>query len=111
MAVIQIDPAIKEEIALCLVHEQSAGYDRQYMGEWYVVDGKRVAHAELNRQFDPWHDEAKVISVDELIFEVGGAEEDGATFDTPSPCSDEEFEAVVSFAYFYVPDSYEVDDA
>jgi hypothetical protein len=103
---VKINPEIREEIAIRFCEEQSAGYDSQYMGSWYVVDGNEVVHAASNRPWNPWHDDAKVISVDELVREVGGADVDHASFDIPSPCDEEEFNSHVMFALGYVPDEY-----
>lgn len=114
-----IKEEIKEEIATRLVQQEALGHDKEYQGEWYVVNGDKVVHAERNRPWNPWGDDDAVIAVDELIFELGGAGDENASF-TSEPQYDEdgdvielseeettaEFEAQVSFALGYVPDEY-----
>lgn len=108
---IVISDSIRQEIAARVVEQAHPGYHRQ--GYYYVVDGERVMYAETTRQFDPWHDDADVIGVDDLVFIFGGAEADRADFDPTSddPDVDEETaaEIAVDFARGYVPDSYDAE--
>lgn len=106
---ITISDNIKQEIAERVVEQAHPGYDSGYMGQWYVVDGERVMHAQRQRQFDPWHDGADVISVDDLVFWAGGAEEDQADFDAGNYDDENEVEAAVSFALGYIPSNYDAE--
>jgi hypothetical protein len=113
VTIVEISESIKQEIAEKVCEQASPGYSTGAQGEWYVVDGEKVVHAQENRPWNPWHDDAEVVSVDELVFILGGADEDRASFD-PSPEGDvsEEvaWEAAVMFALGYVPDRYDTAD-
>jgi hypothetical protein len=105
---IKIAENIKEAIARKLVEQESAGYSKDAQGQWYVVNGSRAVHAERNRPWNPWSDDAVVVSVDELVFEFGGASADHASFWSEGD-DDSQFESRVEFALDYVPDSYDAD--
>lgn len=62
---------VRREIAQRYIEEEQPGYNDE--GQWYLVDGERVQWASRNRQFDPWHDGAAVISISWLVGELGGA--------------------------------------
>lgn len=108
---IRINDSIKDEIAQRVVEQATPGYHSQ--GSYYVVNGERVVFAQTHRPWDPWNDDDAVVSVEDLVFICGGAEEDRADFD-PSPegdVSDEDaYEAAVLFASGYVPDAYDPAD-
>lgn len=113
---IQIAESIKGEIAEKIAEQASPGYSKDVQGEWYVVDGVKVVHAERTRPWDPWHDDAKVVSVEDLVWYCGGAQEENADFD-PSVADDIEgdtqeaaWERAVEFALGYVPDAYDTAD-
>lgn len=117
--IIQISESIKQEIAERVVEQAHPGYSSEYMGEWYVVNGTRVQHKQRNAPWAPWSDAADVISVEELVFLYGGAEQDRADFDpTPSDDLSENedeaermgYESAVAFALDYVPASYDAAD-
>ena len=107
MTVITIAENIKDEIARRIVEQAQPGYASEYMGEWYVVDGVQLMHAQQNRHFDPWHDGAEVVSVEDLVFIAGGAHDDHADFDAGNYYDDDEVDAAISFALSYIPDAYE----
>ena len=111
MASITIANGIKQEIAKKVVEISHPGYSIDAQGSWYVVDGSSVMHAQANRPWNPWHDNADVISVEDLVVLFGGAED--CDFD-PSPSDDvtedDAYEAAVGFALGYVPDSYDTAD-
>lgn len=106
MATITIAESIKSEIARRVAEQAGAGYSKDAQGEWYVIDGERVVHAQPNRPWNPWHDDAQVIDVETLVFEFGGAEAEHADFENGVDGADD-FEAAADFAFNYVPDSYE----
>lgn len=111
--IVTISESIKEEIARRVVEQAHPGYSSDYMGQWYVVDGRAVVHAERNRPWNPWSDDAAVISVDDLVHIYGGADEEHASFglDTSDEYDDEEQIGIaVEFALGYVPDSYDAAD-
>lgn len=99
--ILTIAENIKEEVARRVVEQAAPGYDTQHMGEWYAVDTDgdnildSVMHAEATRPWNPWHDNAIAIAVEDCI------DSDGNDFD-PSAAdgvSDKDaFEAAVSFA-------------
>lgn len=70
----RISSAIRRNIAEKVVEQAHPGYSKMAQGEWYT-DGERLYHAEDNRAWDPWPDGALVISVDDLVYEFGGAQE------------------------------------
>ena len=107
---ITINDSIKQEIAERVIEQAHPGYDSGYMGQWYVVDGERVQHAQSQRQFDPWHDGADVISVEDLLFWAGGAGNDRADFGVDNYDDEDEIEAAVLFALGYIPDSYDAEE-
>jgi len=114
--VITIAEHIKQEIAERVVEEATPGYHDQ--GWYYVVNGQTVMFYERTAPWVPWSSGDEIISVNDLVFEVGGAEADAASFD-PSASADiitehgadeaakMDYEAAVSFALGYVPDSYD----
>lgn len=108
MRTIQISESIKQEIAEKVAQQQSAGYSVDAQGQWYVVDGEEVMHAQRNRPWNPWHDSADVISVEDLVNIYGGAEEDRAEFTNGEDGADD-YEVAVDFALGYVPDSYDAE--
>ena len=102
--IITISEDIKDEIARRVCEQAHPGYSTEYMGEYYVVDGTRVMHAQARRAWNPWPDSADIISVEDLVFIYGGAEESHCDFD-PSPAEDIEgdtdadaWERAVAFA-------------
>lgn len=112
--IIAIAESIKNEIAEKVVEQAHPGYSKGAQGQWYVVNGEKVVHAQESRAWNPWNDDDHAISVEDLVFEFGGAESDNADFD-PSPSDDidddtEEaaYERAVEFALDYVPSSYVV---
>ena len=110
--IIKIVEGIKNEIAQRVVEQSHPGYTIDALGAWYVVDGECVMHAQQNRPWDPWHDDADVIGVEDLVNIFGGAERDLAEFDpTPVDGSSDEvgFEMAVEFALEYVPDQYDAE--
>lgn len=96
---------IKEEIARKVVEQASAGYSKAAQGEWFVIDGASVMHRDETAQWNPWHDGATVISVDDLVGLYGGADAEHADFDPG-----EDVDSAVQFALDYVPDSYDSAD-
>lgn len=110
MANIIIKEAIREEIAQRVVEQAHPGYNADYMGEWYVVNGAAVVHCQRNAQWNPWQDDDAVIAVDDLVNIYGGADAEHAVFDpTPAEGYDAETgtEIAVSFALGYVPAEYD----
>lgn len=105
---IQIAESIKEEIARKVVEQAAPGYDKDYQGQWYVVDGKQVVHAQRNRPWNPWSDNAQIIAVDDLVWYCGGAQDENADFEVGD--GEDEFNAGVEFALGYVPDAYDTAD-
>ena len=106
---ITISDSIKQEIAERVVEQAHPGYDTGYLGEWYIVDGARLMHRQRTAPWDPWHDGADVISVEDLVFAIGGAEADRADFDAGNYDDEDEVEAAVMFALDYIPDSYDAE--
>ena len=94
MRTIQISESIKQEIAEKVAAQQSAGYSVDAQGRWYVVDGTAVMHKQRNASWSPWHDDADVIEVEDLVNIFGGADD---------------YEAAVDFALGYVPDNYDAE--
>lgn len=113
MATIKIDSGIQTEIAQRVVEQAHPGYSKEAQGQWYVVNGSKVVHADANRSWNPWSDGDEVVGVEDLVFFCGGAEGDNADFD-PSPTggvSDQDaYEAALIFASNYVPDAYDTAD-
>lgn len=109
MRTITISESIKEEIARRVTEQQSAGYSVDAQGQWYVVDGAHVIHAQRNRPWNPWHDGADVIGVEDLVNIYGGADAERADF-TNGEGGAEDFDITAEFALGYVPDSYDADD-
>lgn len=109
MRTITISESIKEEIARRVAEQQSAGYSIDAQGQWYVVDGAQVVHAQRNRPWNPWHDAADVIGVEDLVNIYGGADAERADFTNGEGGADD-FDITVEFALGYVPDSYDADD-
>lgn len=107
MAHITISESIKQEIAERVVEQAHPGYSAEYQGEWYVVNGARLMHKQRNAPWSPWSDGDAVISVEDLVFWAGGADQDRADFDAGNYDDVNEVEAAVSFALDYVPDSYD----
>lgn len=120
MAVITINEDIKQEIAEKVAEQAHPGYSKDAQGEWYVVNGEKVVHAQSNRPWDPWNEDDEVVSVDDLVWCCGGGEQDHADFDpTPDPSGINSYpadpdeaeklawELAVGFALGYVPDSYD----
>lgn len=107
--IISISEDIKQEIAEKVAQQASAGYSVDAQGEWYVVDGERVVHAQRNRPWNPWSDDADVIAVDDLVFLYGGAEQEHADFENGVDGADD-WEPAVDFALGYVPSSYDAAD-
>ena len=112
MNIIKIDPSIKHEIAAALVAEAHPGFSSQYMACHYVVDGNHVVAAEPNRQWDPWLDDADVISVDYLVNDVGGARKDNITFgdDDQDNWNEDGLAEAIEFTESYIPDEYDQDE-
>lgn len=106
--IIIIKEDIKQEIAEKVALQAGAGYMKDFHGEWFVVDGTEVVHRASNAPWNPWHDGADVISVEDLVFEFGGAEQEGADFKNGVGRADD-FDVTVAFASGYVPDSYDAD--
>jgi hypothetical protein len=106
---IQIADSIKREIAEKVVEQASPGYSKDAQGEWYVVDGSSVVYAQANRPWNPWHDDAQVVAVDDLVWYCGGAQDENASFEVESDDKDE-FEAAVEFVLGYVPSEYDTAD-
>ena len=105
--IITISENIKREIAEKVAEQSSAGYSYDVQGEWFVVDGTAVVHKSRMAAWAPWHDDADVISVDDLAFIYGGAEDENADFENDG--SEEDYKLTVEFALGYVPDSYDAD--
>lgn len=104
--IIRINETIRREIAEKVAEQATAGYMKDAQGEWYVVDGTEVVRRERRAPWNPWHDGADVISVEDLVFEFGGAEADQADFENGVGGADD-FDAAVTFALGYVPDAYD----
>ncbi len=104
---IKIEESIKQEIAEKVAQQASAGYAKDYQGEWYVVNGSSVVHEQSNAQWSPWHDDDDVISVEDLVFEFGGAGDENADFENSG--DGEDFSLTVDFALGYVPNSYDAE--
>lgn len=111
MTVITIANGIKQEIAEKVVEISHPGYSIDVQGSWYVVDGSSVMHVQANRPWNPWHDNADVISVEDLVMLFGGAED--CDFD-PSSSDDvnegDAYDAAVGCVLGCVPDSYDTAD-
>jgi hypothetical protein len=108
--IITISDSIKQEIAERVVEMAHPGYNADYQGNWYVVDGECVMHKQSNAPWAPWSDDAAVIHVSDLVWYFGGAKEESADFDpTPAEGCDEETgtEIAIEFALGYVPDAYD----
>ena len=107
---VTISESIKQEIAARVVEQAHPGYDANYMGEWYVVNGTRLMHYQNNAQWTPWNDDDDVISVEDLVMLYGGGEDDNCDFwgEENEDCTEEEDnELRIAFALGYVPDSYD----
>lgn len=109
MTTITISESIRQEIAQRVVEQESAGYSMDAQGEYFVVDGERVMHRSRTAQWAPWHDDAEVIGVLDLVFFFGGAEEAQASFglERDEANDADAVEAAVSFALDYVPANYD----
>lgn len=105
MAIITISESIKQEIAEKVAEQASAGYSIDAQGEWFVVDGATVMHKSRTAAWAPWSDDADVISIDDLVFMFGGAEDENADFENDG--SEEDFNLTVDFVLGYVPDEYD----
>lgn len=99
---ITIEEGIKQEIAERVASSTTPGYSTALHGQWFVVDGEAVVHRASNAPWNPWPDDATVISVSDLVWFFGGGEAEGADF---SPFG--EWEIAVEFALGYVPDAYD----
>lgn len=113
MAHITIDESIKQEIAEKVCKQAAPGYEKLAQGEWFVVNGEKVVHAQEHRPWDPWNDD-DVVAVDDLVWYCGGARQEHADFD-PSPAEGEydqdvAWEIAVEFALGYVPSAYDTAD-
>lgn len=108
-----IEPAIKRAIAEKVVEQAHPGYSKAAQGQWFT-DGKRLYHAAEQRPWNPWPDNASVVSVDELVQHYGGAEKDHARFETEDGVSgvseEEATEIAVDFCLQYIPDQIIVED-
>lgn len=114
MARITISDSIKQEIAEKVCEQAAPGYEKLAQGQWFVVNGEKVVHAQEHRSWDPWHEDDEVVAVDDLLWYCGGARREHADFD-PSPAEGEYDEATaweiaVEFALGYVPDAYDTKD-
>lgn len=106
--IVTISDSIKQEIAEKVAEQASAGYSPDAQGNWYVVDGARVTHYSSTAAWKPWHDDADVIHVNDLVWYFGGAEQERADFENGVDGADD-FDLTVEFALGYVPDSYDQD--
>ncbi len=105
--IISIADGIKQEIAEKVAQQASAGYAKDYQGEWFLVNGSAVVHKDSNAVWTPWHDDDDVISVEDLVFEFGGASDESADFENSGDGDD--YDLTVEFALGYVPDSYDAE--
>jgi hypothetical protein len=71
MAIIDIRTEIKPEIVEKAMKQIDPGYCRAARGEWFVVDGEKVMH-HGHTNWTPWPGTASVISVEDLVFGLGG---------------------------------------
>jgi len=105
--VMPINPTIRREIAEKVVEQAHPGYSYPYQGQWYT-DGQRLYHVEEHAPWMPWSDDAVVVSVDDLVFEYGGAD-DSCDF---SPVDERDgsdiTEAAIDFCLAYVPSQIEI---
>ena len=68
-----IAAAIKTTLAARMAEVSHVAYCPAAQGEWYAVDTDGdgvlddVAHAQVNRQFNPWHDAAVAIPVEDCF--------------------------------------------
>jgi len=106
----KINPKIKIEIAKAILREARPGFDARYQPRAYVVDGEKVVCAAPNRPWDPWPDNAEVISVTDLVYEVGGAQGEGVDFSLEVEIADDEMEEALDFVMAYVPTEYPTND-
>lgn len=107
MNIIKIDPKIKIEIARATIRENHPGFTSQYMDSAYVVNGNKIMQAAPNRQWDPWSDNANVVSVDWLVRVAGGADADGVDMEIDSDADDYNEDETLDFIMAYIPDQYD----
>jgi len=110
--IVKIDPKIKREIAEKVMLENSAGYSRQFQGSYYLVNGIKIMHCQSNAPWAPWADNARVISLDFLINEIGGASKERANFSdedfNENECTREEYDSnALDFIEGYIPSQYD----
>lgn len=113
MTTILIHDHIKREIAEKVVQQARPDYNKAAHGEWFVVDGEKVmSHGRIATGWSPWAATAHVISVDDLVFQVGGAARDNASFDpspTPGETEEQAYERAIAAALACIPDSYDTE--
>jgi hypothetical protein len=75
MAIVNIRTEIKPEIVEKAMKQIDSGYCRAARGEWFVADGEKVMH-HGHTTWTPWPGTANVISVEDLVFGLGGITRD-----------------------------------
>lgn len=75
MAIVNIRTEIKPEIVAKALKQIDPTYSRTARGEWFVVDGEKVMH-HGHTAWTPWPGTANVISVEDLVFGLGGITRD-----------------------------------
>ena len=102
-----IAAAIKITLANRMAEVSHVAYCPAAQGEWYAVDTDGdgvlddVAHAQVNRQFNPWHDAAAAIPVEDCF------DHKGNDFGWGDHRVDGEFESVASWALDCMLDTVE----
>ena len=108
MTTYTIADAIKSEVAERMAEVSHVAYCPAAQGEWYAVDTDGdgvlddVAHAQTTRQFNPWHDSAVAIPVEDCF------DHDGNDFGWGEGINDQ-FEYAASWALDCMLDTVEED--
>jgi len=109
MAIVNIRTEIKPEIVEKAIKQIDPGYCRAARGKWFVVDGEKVMH-HGHTSWTPWPGTAHVISVEDLIFGLGGITRDELYLKTMPQVGETDAQAeerVTALLLNAVPDWYD----
>lgn len=120
MSTYKISESIRREIAEAIVNQSDPGFAIGYAAEAYAVDTNgdgtldTVYLKEPNAPWNPWHDNAVAISVEDIYAEVAASFDPTPDMDEPEELNEEEwaeayFKEAVDFAVNEQPATVEIE--
>ena len=114
----KIHKNIQQEVAEKMVDMSHPGYAREVQGIYYAVDTDGdaifdvVMHADYNRQWNPWPDQAVAVPVDAFYIDSRADFDytDGVDEDTTDEDEDDLYQQAVDFALGELLDEYDMAD-